>query len=192
MKNKKNQNCDCPCREYWTTKCSVEYKTECKQLYTHRECKKIPVEKPRQLQNWIHFEFWRQSIYGNISHGKLAICHLKNGKQRGCVISFKKVEFIFCLQKKHMTTHMKNKHGGQTFECVPCDKKFACKVSKKYHIGLNLSKVKALPISQRLHNTHTFQAYLTSHQKSSCKERFRKMREMNAQRAALLAGKQEQ
>jgi hypothetical protein len=43
-------NCNCPCREHWTTKCSVEYKTECKQLYTHRECKKIPQEKPMKVK----------------------------------------------------------------------------------------------------------------------------------------------
>merc|ERR1712129_560544 len=60
---------------------------------------------------------------------------------------------VFCtickggpMQKKNLTTHMSHKHGGKIYECVPCDKKFTCK------------------------------AYLTNHQKSSCKERFRKMR----------------
>ena len=43
-------NCDCPCREYWTTRCAVEYKTECKQLYTHRDCKKVPVKKPMRVR----------------------------------------------------------------------------------------------------------------------------------------------
>ena len=59
---------------------------------------------------------------------------------------------VFCtickggpMQRKQMTTHMKNKHGGETFECAPCDKTFACK------------------------------AYLTNHQKSSCKERFKNL-----------------
>ena len=47
---KGGDNCNCPCREYWTTKCSVEYRTECKQLYTHRECKKIPEEKPMRVK----------------------------------------------------------------------------------------------------------------------------------------------
>ena len=50
MKLKMKDNCDCPCREYWTTKCAVEYRTECKQLYTHRECKKIPEEKPMKVK----------------------------------------------------------------------------------------------------------------------------------------------
>ena len=94
-----------------------------------------------------------------------------------------------------MTTHMKNKHGGQTFECLPCDKKFSCKVA---HLILHIYK-----LPQDYKGTHvlfyldryvfinmktlifSFQAYLTSHQKSSCKERFRKLREMNAQRALL-------
>ena len=52
-KNKGNgggSNCDCPCREYWTTKCAVEYKTECKQLYTHRECNRVPIRKPMQVK----------------------------------------------------------------------------------------------------------------------------------------------
>jgi len=67
---------------------------------------------------------------------------------------------VFCtickggpMQKKHLSTHMSNKHSGKIYECVPCDKKFTCK------------------------------AYLTNHQKSSCKERFRKMKELNAKRA---------
>merc|ERR1719509_603746 len=67
---------------------------------------------------------------------------------------------VFCtickggpMQKKNLTTHMSHKHSGKIYECVPCDKKFTCK------------------------------AYLTNHQKSSCKERFRKMRELNAKRA---------
>lgn len=54
MKNAKKSmmpdNCNCPCREYWTTKCSVEYSTECKNLYSHRECKKIPHEKPMKVK----------------------------------------------------------------------------------------------------------------------------------------------
>merc|ERR550519_80791 len=49
------------------------------------------------------------------------------------------------MQRKHLSTHMKHKHSGETFECVPCAKKFSCK------------------------------AYLTNHQKSSCKERFKKL-----------------
>ena len=40
-KSMKVDNCNCACREYWTTKCTIEYRTECKQLYTHRECKKV-------------------------------------------------------------------------------------------------------------------------------------------------------
>jgi len=43
-------NCNCACREYWTTKCTIEYRTECKQLYTHRECKKIPEERPMRVK----------------------------------------------------------------------------------------------------------------------------------------------
>ena len=50
MKGMKVDNCDCACREYWTTKCTIEYRTECKQLYTHRECKKIPEERPMRVK----------------------------------------------------------------------------------------------------------------------------------------------
>ena len=74
-----SDNCNCPCREYWTTRCAVEYQTgqliylfvyflknlkknvfleyklfvyisECKQLYTHRECKRIPVSRPMKVK----------------------------------------------------------------------------------------------------------------------------------------------
>ena len=47
---KKNDQCSCKCREYWTVKCSVEMKNDCKQLYTHRECKKVPVKKPMRVK----------------------------------------------------------------------------------------------------------------------------------------------
>ena len=50
MGKKNNNDCNCKCREYWTTKCSVEMKNECKQLYTHRECKQIPVKKPMRVK----------------------------------------------------------------------------------------------------------------------------------------------
>ena len=55
MKNKikgkgNNNDCNCKCREYWTTKCSVEMKNECKQMYTHRECKKVPMKKPMRVK----------------------------------------------------------------------------------------------------------------------------------------------
>ena len=50
MGKKNNNDCNCKCREYWTTKCSVEMKNDCKQLYTHRECKQIPVRKPMRVK----------------------------------------------------------------------------------------------------------------------------------------------
>ena len=48
MKGK--NDCNCKCREYWTTKCSVEMKNDCRQMYTHRECKKVPVKKPMRVK----------------------------------------------------------------------------------------------------------------------------------------------
>ena len=54
MKNmtgmKGKNDCNCKCREYWTTKCSVEMKNDCRQMYTHRECKKVPVKKPMRVK----------------------------------------------------------------------------------------------------------------------------------------------
>ena len=50
MGKKNNNDCNCKCREYWTVKCSVEMKNDCKQLYTHRECKKVPVKKPMRVK----------------------------------------------------------------------------------------------------------------------------------------------
>ena len=35
-------NCDCPCRDNWTVKCTTEYELKCKPGYTHQECTKVP------------------------------------------------------------------------------------------------------------------------------------------------------
>ena len=43
--NNGGDNCDCPCREYWTEKCTVEYQTECKQLVSRHFKIEVPVSK---------------------------------------------------------------------------------------------------------------------------------------------------
>merc|ERR1712226_1704004 len=53
------------------------------------------------------------------------------------------------MLRKSLSGHMKHKHSGDNVECKPCNKTFACK------------------------------AYLTNHQKTSRKERFRKLKEQH-------------
>jgi hypothetical protein len=44
-------NCDCPCRHYWVTKCTITgVEEKCKQLYKEEKCTPVPIIKPMKIK----------------------------------------------------------------------------------------------------------------------------------------------